>query len=217
LSFQQAVGYDYFYRQAQQLAQTDVQTFVFSARTPRAALLNEYGYSVTAQSGVYRSANVLLHSIPLVLLNELRWEPHNAFVQCFASQRRVREAAFQRMAQTDWRMLDEGFWDFLAGLRTYIGRKGNEMSELAMKSVLTPEVVMETGKQLRQALLAVLTPEERLAGLAPEERLAGLAPEERLAGLTPEELIALMARIEAYLHQQQTDAQQPADENVEGV
>ena len=72
-------------------------------------------------------------------------------------------------------------------------KKGNE---------LTPETIMETGKQLRESLLAVLTHEERVAGLAPEERLAGLAPEERLAGLTPEELVALVAQIETYLREQ---------------
>ena len=63
-------------------------------------------------------------------------------------------------------------------------KKGNE---------LTPETIMEAGKQLRESLLA---------GLAPEERVAGLAPEERLAGLTPEELVALVTQIETYLREQ---------------
>ena len=54
-------------------------------------------------------------------------------------------------------------------------KKGNE---------LTPETIMETGKQLRESLLAVLTPEERLAGL------------------TAEELVTLVAQIETYLREQ---------------
>ena len=54
-------------------------------------------------------------------------------------------------------------------------KKGNE---------LTPETIMEAGKQLRESLLA------------------GLAPEERLAGLTPEELVALVTQIETYLREQ---------------
>ena len=52
---------------------------------------------------------------------------------------------------------------------------------------LTPETIKQIGKQMRQALLATLTPAERLAGLAPEDRLAGLAPEDRLAGLAQNE------------------------------
>jgi hypothetical protein len=51
-------------------------------------------------------------------------------------------------------------------------------------------------------LIAIATPEQRLAGLAPEQvfaafapeqRLAGLAPEQRLAGLAPEQVFAAFA------------------------
>ena len=99
--------------------------------------------------------------------------------------------------------------------------------------VLTPEMVMETGKEIRRLWLANLTtedlatlpPEKRLAGLAPEDRLAGLAPEDRLAGLaseemeqlvekvpleqrlaglTAEDMPKLMKQIEAFLSQQQS-------------
>ena len=69
--------------------------------------------------------------------------------------------------------------------------------------VLTPEMMMETGKAIRKLWLANLTPEElatlppekRLAGLAPEDRLAGLAPEDRLAGLAPEEVEQLVEKV----------------------
>jgi len=37
------------------------------------------------------------------------------------------------------------------------------------REAITPETVMEAGRQLRKSLLAVLTPEERLAGLTLEE------------------------------------------------
>ena len=79
--FQQALGYDYFYRQAQKVPETAVQTFIFSAKTPPPALLQEYGYSVIEHPGVYRSANPLLQPVGLLLLNELRPELHNAFIQ----------------------------------------------------------------------------------------------------------------------------------------
>ena len=82
---------------------------------------------------------------------------------------------------------------------------------IATSEGLTTEEVLKIGKRMRDALLATLTPEDRLAGLSPEDRLAGLAPEDRLAGLAPEdrlvglsavELAALMEQIERYLGQQ---------------
>lgn len=89
------------------------------------------------------------------------------------------------------------------------------------REAITPETVMETGKQIRKSLLAVLTPEERLAGLTPEElrhllekneharreAVALATPAERLNGLTPEEMVALMKQIEARLQQQPEKAQ----------
>jgi hypothetical protein len=76
--------------------------------------------------------------------------------------------------------------------------KGSEDAVMRKREAITPETVMETGKQIRKSLLAVLTPEERLAGLAPEERLAGL---------TAEEMLVLMKQIEARLQQQQCNTQ----------
>ena len=128
--------------------------------------------------------------ILLIVLNELRPELHNTFVQCFASRGHVRRAAFQRLEAMSWQELDEAFWDFFVGLQQQYVEKGKEESIMRKREAITPETVMESGRQLRQSLLAVLTPEERLAGLAPEERLAGLAPEERLAGVAPEERLA---------------------------
>jgi hypothetical protein len=50
--------------------------------------------------------------------------------------------------------------------------------------------VSDATRQALMDLLAVIPPEQRLAGLAPEQRLAGLAPEQRLAGLAPEQRLA---------------------------
>ena len=209
--FQQALGYDYFYRQAQQVDNATVQTFVFAAITPRATFLQEYGYQVAEHPGVYRSVNPMLQPVVLIVLNELRPELHNTFVQCFASRGQVRRAAFQRLMAMEWQELDEAFWDFFSGLQNQYVEKGKEESIMRKREAVTPETVMEEGRLLRKSLLAVLTPEERLAGvpvsvrlagLAPEERLAGLAPEERLAGLTEEEMVALMKQIEAQLQKQ---------------
>jgi hypothetical protein len=229
-TFQQAIGYDYFYQQGQQLARTQVETFVFSAKTPQQATLQAFGYEEAETAGVYRSKTVLVRHVTLLILNQLLPVPYNTFVQCFASQRRVRRAAFQRLLADGQDALSEALWDFLTGLQNHMQIKEGNMSEVISEDMgLTPEIVMETGRQIRKALIARLTPEERLegltpearraliarlaseerlaglapeerlAGLAPEERLAGLAPEERLAGLAPDEMIALLEQIEVYL------------------
>lgn len=78
--FQQALGYDYFYRQSQKVAESIIQTFIFTALTPRLAFLEEYGYQVTTHPGVYQSVNPMLQPVLLLVLNELRPELHNRVV-----------------------------------------------------------------------------------------------------------------------------------------
>jgi hypothetical protein len=229
LCLQQGIGYDYFYRQSQQLDAKAIQTTVISARTPRAAVLRQYGYVETQTPGVYRSEYPLLDRVQIIVLNQLRPVEQNAFVQCFASRRSVRSNAFIRLQSMDWHNLGETLWEFVIGLQGQIGVQGGNMSEVIMPEGLTPEKVIALGKKIRKALVATLTPEERLAGLAPEDRVAGLAPEERVAGLAPEERVAglapeerlaglapkerlagltpqevpeLLEQIDAYLHQQ---------------
>lgn len=201
---QQAVGYDYFYRQSQQVEAKAIQTSVISARTPRAAVLRQYGYVETETPGIYRSSYPLLDQVQVIVLNQLRPDEHNLFLQCFASQRRVRENAFARLQSLDWYDLGESLWEFVIGLHERINLKGDNMAEVVTSEGLTPERIMAIGKRVRQSLLATLTPEERLAGLAPRERLEGLAPRERLEGLAPAELSELVKEIEAYLQEQAT-------------
>jgi hypothetical protein len=212
-TLQQAVGYDYFYRQGQQLERDQVATFVISAQTPQAATLQAFGYQPSAEPGVYRSETVLVQHIGLIILNELEPVLHNAFVQCFATHRQARNAAFQQLRQVDKQSLSDELWGFLRGLQRQTEHKGDKMSTAIVEDIwgeeeLTPEMLIESGRELREFVLAHVTkeellarispeelltrftPEERLAGLEPEERLAGLQPEERLAGLQPEERLA---------------------------
>jgi hypothetical protein len=213
-AFVQALVYDYLYRQSQQLSDADIQTFVLSARTPRPAVLTKLGYSPTKKAGVYHSDNVLLKEVPLLVLNELSNEPHNAFVKCFASRRTAKGAAFGILEQVKFISRTGRLWTLISGLRAYwFGAKGAErMSE----QVLTPEIVLEMGEWVRKTVISHMTIEELLAerdpqevqqalargevgepwrsellsGFTVEERLAGLDPEERLAGLDPEERLA---------------------------
>ena len=201
-TFQQAVGYDYFYQQGQQLARSQVETFVFSAKTPQGATLQAFGYEQTETAGVYRSKMVLVRHVTLIILNQLSPTPYNAFVQCFASQRRVRRAAFQRLLADGQDAFSETLWDFLTGLQNHIQTKEGNMSDIISEDTgLTPEMVIETGRQIRKAVIARLTPEERLEGLTAETRQAlftSLPTEERkalIASLPTEERKALIASL----------------------
>ncbi len=211
LCLQQAVGYGYFYRQSQQVDERAIQISVISARTPRTAVLKQYGYVETETPGVYRSSYPLLDQVQVIVLNQLRPDEHNAFMQCFASQRRVRESAFTRLQNLDWDELGDSLWEFVIGLHERINVQGDNMTEVIASEGLTPEKIMALGKKVRQSLLATLTPEERLAGLAPRERLEGLAPRERLEGLAPAELSELVKEIEAYLQEQAAKSAPPGE------
>ncbi len=206
-TFQQAVGYDYFYLQGQQLMRGQVETFVISAKTPQQATLQAFGYEPTEANGVYRSKQMLIRHITLIILNELALAPYNAFVQCFASQRRVRKAAFQHLLAKEYGTFNTALWGFLTGLETHIQTKeGDVKKSRKLDEGLTPELVMETGWRIRQSLIANLTLQERqslIATLPVEERskvLIGLSPEDRqilIASLPADERKALIAGLPA--------------------
>ncbi len=204
----QAVGYNFFYKRAKQLANNNLQTVIFSAKTPRTATLERLGYFQTQLTGVYRSKTPVFEQILLLSLNELSNEPHNTWIKCFASKKKVKEETLK-----DLKTLDLGSDELkclIGGLKKIwsIFSKG----ESKMKMNFTPEEVTEFGRDLGEFWLAGLTPSERLAGLTPSERLAGLTPSEllaeikpseRLVGLKPSELLACIkpAEIEDYLNQ----------------
>ncbi len=208
----QAVSYAYFYGVAQALDKESLQTFVMLARTPRRQLLDFYGYEADATPGVYRSQQGLARNVQLIVLNQLEPSAHNAFVQCFASRRRIYQNAFARIRQFDHEQLSESVWELVAGLRNQRDKKEGVMAKNEPQEGLTAEKLIEIGKETRKFVLATLSSEDRVAGLTaddlallpPEKRLAGLAPEDRLAGITPEELPRLMAEIETYLRQSQS-------------
>ncbi len=211
----QALAYDTFYKRAQKLEDDQVQTFLLSSKTPNERFLAEFGYRRAAQSGVYYSAYKLVQLVPLLALNELSNATHNSFVRLFASRRQQKFAAYSALYRSPIDQLPEKVWQYLVGLRSYWSipmeetMKRKEAEEL---EGLTPEDVLAMGREIEESLLAVLSPEKRLAGITardiwsyfkPEELLARLAPEQRLAGLAPEQRLAglSMEEIEAYLHQ----------------
>ena len=180
----QAVAYDHFYRQAQELPEEQALTVMLSARTPQKARLAEWGYE-ERQKGVFRSPLPLLRRVWLLVLNELPPQPHNAFVKLFASREQEREAAFATLAAPTVTMSPQ-LHAYMFGLQETLEVKGGR----DMAEMLTPDKIMEIGEKIRQRVLETATPEERVAGLDPQERVAGLDPRERLAGLDPQEILA---------------------------
>ena len=219
-ALRQALGYDYFFRMAQRLAESEVATFVMVARTPRSGVLEELGYEVGETPGVYRTHQPVLARVQIIVLNQLRPEAHNFFVQQFASQRRVRRAAFDGLQQNSEELLNEALFELVVGLQGRFEVQEGEMGKLKEhreEEVITPESLMKVGREIRRMVVATMRPEERLAVIAsmkpeerkvviatlkpeerkaviaalkPEERLAGLAPEDRLAGLAPKQRLA---------------------------
>ena len=139
-------------------------TVVLSARTPRKARLEEWGYR-ELQKGVLRSPLPLLRRVWLLVLNDLPPHPHNAFVKLFASREQEREAAFAALNAspvTESSSLNA----YITGLQQTLEVKG----ESNMAETLTPDMIMEIGEKVRKRVLETATPEERLTGLTTAER-----------------------------------------------
>ncbi|MEZ4528126.1 MAG: hypothetical protein R2941_19625 [Desulfobacterales bacterium] len=200
-TFRQILGYETFYIQSHNLTESDVQSFVITAKTPDEAVLKDIGYFPSGKKGVHRHDFWMLEKIPLICLNELTDEPHNAFVKCFASRKKEKMAAFgtlRRMGFENLRMQVQ--WLAQGLLRYWFSEKGGYMET----AELTPEKVMEMGKMWADLILSGLSaeevlsrykPEEVLSRYKPEEVLSRYKPEERLQGLTEEEIEAYLLKI----------------------
>jgi len=180
----QALGYDFFYKQAKHLPAIEVQTVLLSARQPHSDTLTYLGYQATKYSGVYRTQNPVIRKVLLLSLNELSNEPHNIWIKCFASKKNVKKHAIQTLKALDFVSIGNELKWFISGLMLlWFGvAKGEEK----MSIKFTPEEVTEFGKQLGDVWLADLTVDEVLARFGAEEVLSHFKPEEVLPHFKPE-------------------------------
>ncbi len=186
----QALGYEYFFRTNRELPQADVQMFILCAQTPRHERLRELGYTETIWPGVLRSSNIYASHITLLLLNELRDEPHNAFVKTFASRKQQKAKAFVLLQQ--FHELSVDLLRLLEGLETIWSLpEGAKMSEL-----LTVEQVIEIGKERSRLLLHNLPPEEIDPYINPlyKQQLVEEGIEKGIEYRTREIVLAMVAR-----------------------
>jgi hypothetical protein len=169
----QALGYDTFYRRSQSLSKVQVQPFILSAKTPKPKTLRKFEYRLAEQNGVYRSKNIMLETLPLLVLNELRAEPHNAFVKTFASRYLERKAALETLRAVGL----QAFPQTVQSVMNFLWRQWM-MNTKGMGLEITPEELIELGKQWQEMMLAQMPLEERLAGLGPEDILPRIPVEE---------------------------------------
>jgi hypothetical protein len=206
----QIIGYDFFYRQAQNLKAHDLQSFIISAKTTQQKTLDTFSYHETQHKGVYHSTNPIIQDIPLLSLNDLDDTIHNAWIRSFASKQAEKRKALQQMSLFDLNKISTALYRFLfMWFQVLLSKRGAEMNHADLG--LTPEDFMNVAKHWhpdvftaynideffnhfrRDEIANHLTVEERLEGLAPKERLEGLAPKERLEGLAPKERLEGLA------------------------
>jgi len=108
-------------------------------------------------------------------------------------QKNEKQTAFNTLNRISFSFFNSELKQIIEGLLFYWFKIGGQH----MSTELTPEKIMEYGKQWHNIVLAGLEPEkvmakfsieDRLKGLKPKDRLEGLKPKDRLEGLTAEEI-----------------------------
>jgi hypothetical protein len=188
-ALQQALAYDFFYRQTQELTHSDVQTFLLCAKQPLADHLKEYGYVKTSLPGVYRSHwYSWLPPVTLLSLNELSDAPHNAWVKCFASKLKEKRKAFKilRKLVSTWKLPGQ----LILFLNTLWKHWFPSLSGGTMKSEITAADFSNLGQHWKQLMLETLTMEDFLTRFQPADLLAQFQPKDVVAQFKPADLLA---------------------------
>jgi hypothetical protein len=212
----QTIEYQRNYLEFNQLKPTQLQCFLVVAQHPLDKNLQEFGYHILDKKGVYFSkTDRLARRIPLISLNKLSHEPHNAWIRCFASRKKERDQALiQARKLLNTRGLRN--WSqalYLAIGYLYVKFFGRSFMDVSNASY-TPEEMQVMNEKWGPGYLQFFSLDELLAKFDmeevlehldseivlnhldsetvlnhfdPEERLKGLQPEERLKGLQPEE------------------------------
>ncbi|MEM7530627.1 MAG: hypothetical protein AAF639_00500 [Chloroflexota bacterium] len=180
--------YEFMYPRTHKLKAHQFQTYIVSSKTPQKARLKKWGYKVSDYPGVYTSKIEAYEDIVLIVPNKLRKLPHNSYFQLFASEKKVREWAFEHVLRTHASGLstDQGVSYILTVVFALAKAYELELKEL-QEDQMDVERLLAIGAEYRENFIAAATLEERLAGLKPEERMMGLRPEELLAMFKPEE------------------------------
>ncbi|RKZ50651.1 MAG: hypothetical protein DRR16_24550 [Candidatus Parabeggiatoa sp. nov. 3] len=186
-ALEQAMGYDIFFKRSKKLAANRVQTVLLSAKKPEAKTLSSLGYQATEYPGVYRAQCPIIKNVLLLSLNELSNEPHNLWIKCFASRKKVKKEAFQKLDKLGFVSIANELQWFIKGLMQLSFETLKGEKDMALE--ITPEAVTKLGKEFGSLWLANLTVDEVLDRFEAKELASHLKPAERLAGLKPEEVL----------------------------
>jgi len=151
--------------------------------TPAKRTLDKFGFAKSAWPGVFRSENVLLENIPLICLNDLSDEPHNAFFKVFASRTREKRVSLDLLMKNKAVLANMEIIWLLRGLAACWFQFEGE----AMENELTPEKAMELGKRFEDLMISSI-PLEKIIEKVGRDRLVAKLKPEVLAGLSVEEL-----------------------------
>lgn len=160
----QALGYEYFYRTANGLKQSDVKMFILCAKTPKLERLDAFGYTLSTLPGVMESTQELTRHVPILLLNGLQELPHNAFVKAFASRQLEKAKAFSLLRQ--FKKLSTELLGYLEVLYLIWSLPEG----VPMNEILTPERVLEMGEEWTKLLLQNLPADKLNELLTPESK-----------------------------------------------
>ncbi len=183
----QTIGYNIMYGRSHKLRQEEYESYLLVSMTPNEETLHSFGFKETAYPGVYQSSQLYVKRVTLLVLNDLRDEPYNAYVKLFASRKEIKLKAAQQLRAMN-------IFDALTQLGAYIRGlvrlffKEGEMN-VNQRDTLLPEDLMELGREMGKDMMksywAELTPEEYLNEFDVDPLLEVMSPERRMAGLPP--------------------------------
>ena len=186
-SFQQALGYDYFFGEHHSLKREDLQTFIISSKTPRKQLLIDYGYFKSNVDGVYKSKIRAFRNFPLIVLNEIPDKYHNALIKSFASRRHERAKA-EKMLQ------DKHFIDVIpVSIITLIKDIFQFIFQKPEKGItmkMNPQKAAEIGRFVDVFVNTNLSLKEILSQYKTKEVISQFKPKEVISQFKPEEVIS---------------------------
>ena len=162
--------------------EADFQLFAVATREPR-ALCRLTECRLTQFPGVF-NLRWGLHDIRLIVLGGITEHPRNAPWELFSADiERIRHGA--RHYRPHRAGAEALLYELYLRYKLEFPNMSYTMADFIRES--REHLLHDLPPEERQALLELMSSEERLRGLPPEERLRGLPPEERLRGLSAEQ------------------------------
>ena len=196
-TFQQALGYDYFFGETYHLYRNELQTFIISSKTPQAQILKDYGYRESKIQGVYKSDIRAFKHFPLLILNNLPLTYHNALIKAFASRKAQRDSAAKLLQDKQYlNIINKGVKNIIFYIFRYFFNKQKE--DITMKKMTEEEaekmarfidVFVNTNLSLGE-ILSLHKPEDVMSHFKPEDVMSHFKPEDVIPQFNPKDIVS---------------------------